>query len=135
MLHISIHNIKTYLYKVQYKEISKTGPAQHHHNDRNTCIIWLALLTLLISTCLCIYTRHNIGYVTPSQLHRCLSYLELPATDEEVAVISLRFSDANGFNYLKVHVYTLLLIACTSACLSLIFILVSCRASTSHSFC
>lgn len=62
------------------------------------------------------YVRHNIGYVTPAQLHRCLSYLELPATDEEVAVISLRFSDANGFNYLKVHVYTLLLIACTSTC-------------------
>ena len=43
-----------------------------------------------------------MGYVTRSQFHQCLSYLELPASEEEMAIMQLRFSNNKGFNYLQV---------------------------------
>lgn len=46
-------------------------------------------------------TRHNIGYVTRSQLHQCLTYLSLSGSCEDVDLLCQRFSDDTGFNYLK----------------------------------
>ena len=43
-----------------------------------------------------------MGYMTKSQFRQCLSYLELPATDEEMLAIEDRFSNDKGFNYLQV---------------------------------
>ena len=45
-----------------------------------------------------------MGYITKSQFRQCLSYLELPASEDEMILIESRFSNDKGFKYLEVHI-------------------------------
>ena len=44
--------------------------------------------------------RHHIGYVTLSQFRQCLSYLDLAASEAELKVMEVKYSDSKGFHYL-----------------------------------
>eukprot|EP00111_Clytia_hemisphaerica_P009000 TCONS_00026380-protein len=56
---------------------------------------------ILAKPCFQDFDRHNIGYVTRSQLHQCLTYLSLNGTPAEVDLVYGKFSDDTGFNYLR----------------------------------
>ena len=46
-------------------------------------------------------TRHHVGYVTKTQFRQCLFYLGLEASDQELSIMEMCFTDAKGFNYLQ----------------------------------
>jgi len=56
---------------------------------------------ILAKPCFQDFDRHNIGYVTRSQLHQCLTYLSLSGSCEDVDLLCQKFCDDTGFNYLK----------------------------------
>ena len=45
--------------------------------------------------------RHNMGYVTCNQFHRCLDYLGLSVSPAHMRLLEIKFGDQKGFNYLK----------------------------------
>jgi len=56
---------------------------------------------ILTKPCFQDFDRHNIGYVTKSQLRQCMAYLCLDCEPNEVDLVYEKFSDNTGFNYLK----------------------------------
>ena len=42
-----------------------------------------------------------MGYVTAAQMRQVLVFLSLEASEQELALLDARYSDAKGFNYLN----------------------------------
>lgn len=56
---------------------------------------------ILTKPCFQDFDRHNIGYVTKSQLRQCMAYLCFDCQLDEIDLVYEKFSDDTGFNYLK----------------------------------